>query len=47
MKLFYVVIIFVDCDDLDDLGVVYWVKMILEIKCLNLEIIIEVLIFDF
>lgn len=47
MKLKYAVITSVDRDDLPDLGAAHWVKTIEEIRRLNPEIKIEVLIPDF
>lgn len=47
MKLSHAVITSVDRDDLDDLGAVHWVKTIHEIKRLNPDTTIEVLIPDF
>lgn len=47
MKLSHAVITSVDRDDLDDLGAAHWVKTIHEIKRLNPDTTIEVLIPDF
>lgn len=47
MKLSHAVITSVDRDDLPDLGAAHWAKTILEIKRLNPETTIEVLIPDF
>lgn len=47
MDLKYVVLILVDCDDLFDGGVYYFVKMVKVIKEVNLQICVEVLMFDF
>ncbi|EJX07060.1 lipoyl synthase [gut metagenome] len=47
MKLSHAVITSVDRDDLPDLGASHWVKTILEIRRLNPETTIEVLIPDF
>lgn len=47
MKLSHAVITSVDRDDLEDLGAAHWVKTIQEIRCLNPNTTIEVLIPDF
>jgi len=47
MKLHHAVITSVDRDDLDDLGAAHWVKTIREIRRLNPETTIEVLVPDF
>ncbi len=47
MKLTHAVITSVDRDDLPDLGASHWARTIREIKCLNPETTVEVLIPDF